>query len=230
MLLALVLVLMRAIPFAAVQPVLTIPILIYGALSAVGHVDIGLRHLLPIYPFLYAFIAAGLVNLRLRFRTPILIAVLAATAVESLAGYPYYTTFFNVLAGGPKNGPKYLVDSNIDWGQDLKRLGEFSQAHSSPPICVMYFGTAPTWYYLRAPANFPSVDEMRHGAAPECDYAAVSVTPLEGVYVPPDWFAWLRDLPPLTRIGYSIYVWDVHDSAFQRAYSTAASSRASALQ
>ena len=49
--------------------------------------------------------------------------ILAAAAAESLAAFPYYTAFFNVAVGGPKNGPKYLVDSNIDWGQDLKTGG-----------------------------------------------------------------------------------------------------------
>ncbi len=219
---AVLLAVLLAIPFAVTQPLLVVPIAVYGALSAAGHVDIGLRHLLPIYPFLYALVAAGLVNLRTRFRTPVLVAVLAFTALESFAAYPYYTAFFNVLVGGPRNGPKYLVDSNIDWGQDLNRLGEFVAARGSSPrqpaVCVEYFGTAPTWYYLRAPANFPALEEMRQGAKLDCELAAVSVTPLEGVYVPEAWFAWLRDVPPLARIGDSIYVWDVHDPAFQRAY------------
>ncbi len=60
-------------------------------------------------------------------------------------------------------------------------------------------------------------------------FAAVSVTPLEGVYVPQELFAWLRDVPPLERIGYSIYVWDVHDptvtAALARLREEAASQR-----
>ncbi len=208
-----------AVPFLIAQPFLSIPIATYGVLSIAGHVDIGLRHLLPVYPFLYAAIAAALADLRWRFRTPLVLAILAATAVESFAVYPYYTAFFNVLIGGANNGPKYLVDSNIDWGQDLKRLGEFVAGRGSPKTCIMYFGTAPTWYYLRYPANFPSIEEMSRGVQPDCTLTAVSVTPLEGVYVDPRWFSWLRDVPPLARIGYSIYVWDVRDPAFQRAYS-----------
>ncbi len=209
-----------AVPFAIFEPVLILPIVIFGALSIVGHVDIGLRHILPVYPFLYAFAGVGLARMRWRFRPAVIAAVLAAAAIESLAAFPYYTAFFNALVGGPKNGPKYLVDSNIDWGQDLKRLGKFSMAHGDPRICIAYFGTAPTWYYVHAPENFPSVDEMQHGAPLECDFAAVSVTPLEGVYVPPERFSWLKDIPPLTRLGYAIYVWDVHDPAFARAYSS----------
>ncbi len=221
-----------AIPFAVTQPLLAIPILLFGALSMSGHVDIGLRHILPIYPFLYALIAGALANLRVRLRTPVIATILVFAALESFAIFPYYLAFFNVLAGGPKNGPKLLVDSNLDWGQDLKRLGEFVASRvdnpkNQPQVCIMYFGTAPTWYYLRYPANFPSLEEMRgselNKAAPlECQLAAVSVTPLEGVYISPDWFAWLRDIPPLARIGYSIYVWDVRDPAFQRAYAGAA--------
>ncbi len=210
-----------AMPFAISEPVLVVPIVVFGALSIIGHVDIGLRHILPVYPFLYAFAGAGLARMRWRFRSAAIVLVVTAAMIESLAAFPYYTAFFNVLAGGPKNGPKYLVDSNIDWGQDLKRLGRFSMEHGNPPICTTYFGTAPTWYYLHAPLDLPSVDEIRRGAALECDFAAVSVTPLEGVYVPEDWFSWLRDVPPMARIGYSIYVWDVHDPAFARAYANA---------
>lgn len=210
-----------AVPFAIFEPVLILPIVIFGALSIIGHVDIGLRHILPVYPFLYALAGVGLSRMRWRFRSAVIAAVLATVAIESLAAFPYYTAFFNALAGGSKNGPKYLVDSNIDWGQDLKRLGQFSMARGNPRICIAYFGTAPTWYYVHAPENFPSPEEMRRGAPLECEFAAVSVTPLEGVYVPEDRFSWLRDVPPLARIGYSIYVWDVHDPVFARAYAGA---------
>jgi hypothetical protein len=190
-----------------------VPIIFYGAFSAAGHVDIGLRHLLPVYPFFYALLAAGLLTPRWRWKAPAMVIILIATAVESLAAYPYYTAFFNVLVGGSKNGPKYLVDSNIDWGQDLKRLGRFSAEHGSPTFCTMYFGTAPDWYYVPRAGNFPTIVELRKGADLDCEFAAVSVTPLEGVYVPEEQFAWLRDVPPLKRLGYSIYVWDSHDPA-----------------
>ena len=36
--------------------------------------------------------------------------------------YPHFTAFFNRAAGGPANGPRYLLDSNLDWGQDVKKL------------------------------------------------------------------------------------------------------------
>jgi hypothetical protein len=196
---------------------LLVPIVFYGALSAAGHVDIGLRHLLPIYPFFYALLAAGLVVPRWRFKTPLIWVILLATAAESLAAYPFYTAFFNVAVGGPKNGPRYLVDSNIDWGQDLKRLGRFSAEHGSPLVCVSYFGTAPDWYYVPRAGNFPTLEELRKGEPLGCEFAAVSVTPLEGVYVPQEQFAWLRDVPPLERVGYSIYVWDVRDPAMAAA-------------
>ena len=189
------------------------PIVCYGALSAAGHVDIGLRHLLPVYPFFYALLTAGLMTPRWRFKTPVMAVILLSVAVESIAVYPYYTAFFNLLVEGPKNGPKFLVDSNIDWGQDLKRLGLFSSAHGNPSLCVSYFGTAPDWYYVPKAGNFPPLEDLRKGADLGCEFMAVSVTPLEGVYVPQEEFAWLRDVPPLERLGYSIYVWDVRDPA-----------------
>jgi hypothetical protein len=54
----------------------------------------------------------------------------------------------NTFSGGPENGPRYLVDSNIDWGQDLKNLRAYLKAIGwQQPICVCYFGNANMTYY-----------------------------------------------------------------------------------
>ena len=91
--------------------------------------------------------------------------------LETLLTYPNYVSYFNALAGGPKNGYRYVTDSNTDWGQDLKRLKNWIQEHNhcamqpNPQKCsdekypidpnqlitkirVDYFGMADLNYYL----------------------------------------------------------------------------------
>jgi hypothetical protein len=60
---------------------------------------------------------------------------------------PHYLSFFNVLAGGPNNGWRYLTDSNIDWGQDLPALRDLIQKQNLGRIKLAYFGTAHPSYY-----------------------------------------------------------------------------------
>ncbi len=104
---------------------LWLPVVVYVGLSSTRGLQIGHRHLLPIYPFL--FVAAGEAVSRLvAWRRPIGLAVAAVLGlwygVGTLRVHPHHLAYFNEIAGGPANGWRLLVDSNLDWGQDLKRL------------------------------------------------------------------------------------------------------------
>ena len=55
---------------------------------------------------------------------------------ENLKTFPYYLTYFNQVAGGPKGGYLYVVDSNVDWGQDAKRLADYERFPSGQRIPV----------------------------------------------------------------------------------------------
>jgi 4-amino-4-deoxy-L-arabinose transferase-like glycosyltransferase len=193
-----------------------IPLALYAAISVSTSVTIGLRHLLPIYPFLFALLAAALTKLPQRVRVAAIIVVSIGLAIESFAAFPYYTAFFNAAVGGPGNGPRYLVDSNLDWGQDAKRLAEYMQEHHKQAVCICYFGTAPLWHFDINALNIP---DLKTDDAPLlCDTLAVSATPLYGVYAsPPDLYAWLRDVPPEAKVGWSIYLWSTSDPGFQAA-------------
>lgn len=69
--------------------------------------------------------------------------------IEPIVNYPYYLSYFNEFAGGPKNGYHYVTDSNADWGQDLKRLKKFLDRHPEiNKIRVDYFGGGNPQYYL----------------------------------------------------------------------------------
>jgi 4-amino-4-deoxy-L-arabinose transferase-like glycosyltransferase len=112
-------------------------------------INIGLRHVLPVYPFLFV-LAARLATVHLQYRwcAPFTIAaLLIVTAVSSLRIAPHQLAYFNEFVGGPEQGYRYLSDSNLDWGQDLKGLKAYMEKEKLPIIYLSYFGTAPPSYY-----------------------------------------------------------------------------------
>jgi len=183
---------------------MAVPLLAYLPLCLLTHINTGVRHLLPAYPFLFVLISAVLVTPKWRRRTPALGLLALLLIAESLSIYPHYTAFFNRLVGGPSSGPRYLVDSNLDWGQDLKKLKAYLDQHSIPKVCLSYFGAADWGYY--GIVSEPLLDPRR--AAPDC-VLAVSATALQDMYLPKGTFAWLRQQKPSARVGYSIYVYDL---------------------
>ena len=102
--------------------VVILPAAVYAIACILSPVDLGVRILLPIYPLLYAFIALNLSDRR--WKTALALCA-AVVVIESVAIYPYYLAYFNTFSGGPTQGPRYLLDSNIDWGQDTKRLKSY---------------------------------------------------------------------------------------------------------
>lgn len=185
-----------------------IPIAIYLPISMANHVNTGERHLFPIYPFLFALVAAAIAKARFKGRVPLVAALAILLAVESLSIYPHYLAFFNFAVGGPSAGPQYLVDSNIDWGQDLLKLRDYWIARGRPRLCTLYFGTADQEYYGIRYEEVPRTWDIGQRKAEHC-LAAVSVTPLHDVYEKPGALEWLRERRPVAKIGYSIYVYDL---------------------
>lgn len=201
---------LRELPFHWIA--LAAPILIYFASAMTSRINLGVRHVLPIYPFLIVLLAALFFRLReSRFRRafPYLLAlVVAVQTAESAAIYPHYLSFFNTVSGGPNNGARALLDSNIDWGQDLKRLKHYLDANRIESVCLTYFGTAPPSYYGITSVHLPRTGDIEARKELNC-VAAISVTPLHDLYLPPGSYAWVRQLTPMARIGQSIYIYDL---------------------
>ena len=188
--------------------VLVVPILVYVPLAMTSTINCGVRHLLPIYPFLFILLSAGLVSLS-RYGLVVRGLIAGLLIVESAAIYPHYLAFFNAAAGGPGNGPRYLLDSNLDWGQDAKKLKAYVTEHNIARVCTCYFGSARIESYGISPmGNVPITQDLKGRAEVDC-LAAISVTPLYGLYVPAENYAWLRARKPMAKIGYSIYVFDL---------------------
>lgn len=210
---------------------LLIPALGYFAFALTTEINLGYRHILPVLPFLFVFTAVHvppptalvdrLASLRPRFLalllTPqslLLVWLLAAV----LFIYPDFLAFFNVLAGGPDNGWRSLVDSNLDWGQDLDDLPAWMAAHGVERVWLSYFGEARPEYYgidyvgldsfpprLMNPETRPF-----YPPDPAPGVYAISATNLQGVhFADPDQFAWFRERDPRDKLGYSIFLYDV---------------------
>ncbi len=189
---------------------LALPPLLYFGFSMTSGINIGMRHILPVYPFLYVG-AAGWLATRAHWRRGVYVLVaLAALQVGECARItPDYLAFFNELAGGPGRGPEYLVDSNIDWGQDVKKLGRWLDAHTgSRHARVYYFGNAQMRYYGIDEMGYPGPLD-RKGWDEVNEYCVANVTPLQGVYVPLNDLAQLRIREPVAKIGWSMYVYDL---------------------
>jgi len=196
---------------------LWVPVLVYLAFTATRGLQIGHRHLLPIYPFL--FVAAGEAAARLlAWRRPLGLVTAAVLggwyAGGTLRTHPHHLAYFNEIAGGPANGWRLLVDSNLDWGQDLKRLGAWMRENGVGRLKLSYFGSAlPSYYGIEAEAlpgyTAPHVARVTREIRPG-DVVAISATNLQGVYLEPEDRALMerfRRLSPIGRAGYSILVY-----------------------
>jgi hypothetical protein len=124
---------------------------IYGAAAILSHLNIGHRHLLPLYPMLYVFCGATATLARRRWVT-LALALVVWHVADSLAVRPHYLTFFNALAGGPARGHRFFVDSSLDWGQGLPDLRRWLNANAgSSRVYLSYFGSdEPERFGLRA--------------------------------------------------------------------------------
>ena len=187
---------------------LSIPVVLYLLVALRSNLNIGLRHVLPVYPLVYIAIAVTL--RRYRWATMSVVLVLA---VESLSVYPNYIPYFNVAAGGSRGGIRVLCDSNLDWGQDLKALAAWQQDHPDKLLYLSYFGTAdPSAYgikYVNCGAGYIfQLDKYMPGKP---GVIAVSATHLQGMYIPPDlqWFyRALRTQQPIDVLGGTIYLYE----------------------
>jgi hypothetical protein len=154
----------------------TIPLVvffvIYWAAAISSHINIGHRHLLPVYPMIFILCgaagrwfdqdecaAAMRPSLRRRMQLA-LVALIGVLAVEVTVYYPNYLAYFNGLVR-PSQAYRHLVDSSLDWGQELPAVAQYLRAHRSGPAYFSYFGVGRPSYYgveARIIGGFPGFD------------------------------------------------------------------------
>jgi len=199
-------------------------VVLYSYLSITGNLNIGLRHLFPIFPFIFILTAKIIFDFIKRHRRDeamprlysiVLLILVLILIVQTISAYPSYMSYFNESVGGPKNGYKLVTDSNADWGQDLKRLKLFLEEHPEiKNIRVDYFGGGDLDYYLGENNYIKWWDSKR---PVENGWYAISTNFLEGsIYSKekPDeqTYRWLAGKKPVYQVGTSIFIYHITDA------------------
>lgn len=195
---------------------LLFPAAIFFCFFSLKHMDIGLRYVLPAYPFLFVFASQAAQSfLKCKLRIVIGVAAMIWYVGASCYIHPHYLAYFNELIGGPRNGYKYLADSNLDWGQDLKGLKKFMQENKIPKIYLSYFGTdSPARYgidYNWLP-SFELLNPDPQKVISPKGWVAISATCLQGVYfTDTKMYEQFKRQEPIATIGYSIFIYKLPD-------------------
>ncbi len=192
--------------------VLAFPATLFFATTKIS-VNYGLKYLLPAYPFLFVYVSR-LASIRITKKNKgmrnVFLLLCVWYAYSSISIYPNYLSYFNEFVGGPDNGYKYLVDANIDWGQDLKGLKQYMDKNKIKHIKLCYYGAVDPRYY--------KIDfEPLQGCKPTKGLIAISATRLQGLYSPTDkglftrldCFNWLKQHEPIDKVGKSIFIYHI---------------------
>jgi len=120
---------------------LIIPPVVFLLFAMASKADLGIRHILPIFPFIFIFIAKtiNLVDFKKWGWTAIgLILLIGWYLFSTLMSFPNYLAYFNEFAGGSKGGYKILTDSNLDWGQDVFRIKDYIDKNNIQKPYMVY--------------------------------------------------------------------------------------------
>ncbi len=125
------------VPFARIRrfklelAFLTLPVFFFVLASMSSMLNLGVRHILPIYPFCIILGAAAASSFAMRWRIAkvAVAALLLFAAVSSLHAFPDYLAYSNEIAGGPSHTYRLVADSNDDWGQGLKWTKKYLDQH-----------------------------------------------------------------------------------------------------
>jgi hypothetical protein len=174
-------------------------LVVYGGAALTSNLNIGHRHLLPLYPALmivggaavaWAHPRRGSWTQPQRVVAGLVVALLAWHTGESVSVRPNYLAYFNQLAGGPSEGYRHLVDSSLDWGQDLPALKVWLDGHrlgSDEPVYLSYFGSARPSHFGIEATLLPGLLDRRppeRGQRWGAGLYVLSATMLAGVYAP----------------------------------------------
>jgi hypothetical protein len=149
---------------------LLLPALMYFGVSLASTMNIGIRHILPVYPFFVVIAAAAAVALSRRrsWGAYAAGALLLFHVVSSALVFPNYLTYANEAWGGPTNTYRLLTDSNADWGQGLRAAKNYLDAHGIKDCWFAHYGwnTNPAYYNIPCKPLPEAIAHMFGGALP----------------------------------------------------------------
>ena len=195
-------------------------IAIYWIISLTSNLNIGVRHLLPTFPFIFILVSVTITRLLkepyLKIKYIALSGLIIWQFCSVVAIYPHFLAYFNEIVGGAEDSYMYVTDSNLDWGQDLKRLKIWTDKNNIDKIYVDYFGGGNPEYYLKE-KYMPWNNRHSANQLQESNYLAVSVNclqggraePVKGFEQPSSYYRWLDEYQPVAKIGYSIFIYKI---------------------
>lgn len=151
-------------------------------------INIGARHMLPLYPAIFILLGGLARRMTVKGLRWWVLLLLLWHVGEGLRGYPHYLAYFNQIIGREK-AYRHLVDSSLDWGQDLPGLKTWLDRRlaGSPRTraYLSYFGTGSPAYYGIAAEPIELDERHRRGLSPlGGGVYCVSATDLQAVYAP----------------------------------------------
>lgn len=201
-----------------------IPAAMMLAVASTSGMQLGIRYVLPAVPMLLLFVSQ--IAARWSWTTArwqIVSVSLLLVTLDPWRSHPEYLAYFNELSGGVEGGRYHLLDSNLDWGQDLHELQRFADDHLEiQPLSLAYFGTLP-------PESLGLRYENPPTRQPRAGWHAVSVNFVMGrphwtrdghggiraVY-PGEDFSYFQFFEPKHRIGASIDVYHLSEDDIRR--------------
>jgi len=188
----------------ALQVVLLGGALIYLIVAMISKTNLGLRHVMPIFPLLIIFVSQLVLIVKKRWQIILLTVFILAMVLSTLQNYKNQIAYFNEFVG-TENGYKYLLDSNYDWGQSLTKIRDYlKQNKFGETVYLSYEWMSPgekEYYGIKA----AELSEFN----PNQD-AVIIVGP--GTYMNPQ-NSWLRNLPIIDRVDNTIFVLKYNGSA-----------------
>jgi hypothetical protein len=209
-------------------------VVFYLLMSMLGNLNIGIRHILPLYPFIFILVSLGISKWLselpdfefsqnpeiakklfsfygqkiIRYFTVFLLILWYI--ISSISSYPNFLTYFNESIGGPSQGYKYVSDSNLDWGQSLKELAVFVKENNIKELQLDYFGGGSPKYYLKdkyTPYKSYMGEPKGWFAVSAQLYTLATGTPDPSYQREErDSYPWLKNKEPVNIIGNSILV------------------------
>jgi 4-amino-4-deoxy-L-arabinose transferase-like glycosyltransferase len=187
-------------------------IFIFGAILLTSSLNIGFRYALPMLPWVCVLAAAGTARAWETAR-PLIRAVIVAAVVWTVAFplsyFPHFLSFISEYGPARATNHTVLADSSLDWGQGLLALRDFMREHDIPVIYLSYFGSAlPAGYgieHVPLASFFPLPRQPAPVQTPQ--WAAISATNLNGLYLRGDPFARFRDAPPHAVVANTILLY-----------------------
>ena len=204
---------------------LLIPPLLYLAMSMMSHLDIGVRHILPVFPF-FAVMGAGAITTlgrslrlrRLQLHRIVPAVIVLWCSISVFITYPDYLTYFSPLAGGSSNGWRLLSDSNVETGQEVSTLAKYLKQHGASRVAGVFVGSEFIKFYgielCDLPCEEDEEDDEDKEPPDQPAYVAIGAWYMLEADVTPEQKAAIdlfRNQQPEAVVGNSIFVFRVSE-------------------